>query len=579
MSIIFRQLSILLLLQICSNVKCQYNNNPYDPNRYNPNNQWNNNQQQPNQVNRRDQGGYKSPSDPISRFHHSDSRCREDLLTINPEEYVHVTTKYGKVTGRHVFLCDTPGTSERDRPGITYPSPAAHRFPPSHPSSSFNPGSSFQFRARVRSNVTAFLGIPYARAPTKENGLRFKAPRDPDHFGSMEAITFGPSCPQPLTAAAGGGPINTGPQQVGFGGGVFMERERMNQQKSAAGNKWNIERIHEDCLYLNVFSPYVSGPVGGPGFPVLVHIHGGNYDSGSGNAFPGHLLSASQQIVVVTFNYRLGLLGYFATADNASAGNFGLLDQIQAVRWVRENIRSFNGNPDSITLYGAGDAGAASAGLMAMSPLSRHMVKRVIAPGGAAVAPWALHRTHTLIKNNSLVAAFKYGCRTWNSVKLLECLSTRSYSDFTGEPVIPDVGWLAWAPVPDFATRPPGGQVLPFLPEDVLSSTSGFPFPSDFSYLTGVARDAASSTLLQDPNLVSKGFVVDAGMFEDQVQNFVRIMNGTLNQDGFKSALKFMYSPFTDPGNESLVRDGLVDVSHSMFILAMKLTFLIDDRC
>lgn len=209
-------------------------------------------------------------------------------------------------------------------------------------------------------------------------------------------------------------------------------------------------------------------------------------------------------------------------------------------------------------MFGAGDAGAASAGLLAMSPLSRHWVKRVIAPGGAAVAPWAVHTTHTLIKNNSLVAAFKYGCRTWNSLKLLECLSSRSFSDLSGDPVSPDVGWLPWAPVPDFATRPSGAQSLPFLPHDALSL--GFSFPSDFSYLTGLARHEAAHILLSDPQFIAKGFNVDSKSFEDQIQSMVRIMNGTLNQDGFKSALRFMYTPFTDPGNESLIRDGLVQV-------------------
>ena len=188
-------------------------------------------------------------------------------MTQGPEEYVHVTTKYGKITGRHVFLCDTPGTAERERPVITYPSPSAHRFPPPNPQA-FNP---VPHRARVRSNVTIFLGIPYAKAPTKENALRFKAPRDPDHFGSLEAITYGPSCPQPMGKPT---PVNVSPgvssSQRGnqpFPNPSFVnpinERERITAyQKVVGGNKWNIERIHEDCLYLNVFSPYVSVRVG-----------------------------------------------------------------------------------------------------------------------------------------------------------------------------------------------------------------------------------------------------------------------------------------------------------------------------
>jgi neuroligin len=127
----------------------------------------------------------------------------------------------------------------------------------------------------------------------------------------------------------------------------------------------------EDCLYLNVFTPWASTLVR-EAYPVMIYIHGGNFDHGSGNIFAGHMLSASQEVVVVTFNYRLGLLGFLATADNASAGNYGMLDMVQAINWVRENVRAFNGDPDKITLFGPG-AGAASAGLLALSPLTRSM--------------------------------------------------------------------------------------------------------------------------------------------------------------------------------------------------------------
>ncbi len=141
---------------------------------------------------------------------------------------------------------------------------------------------------------------------------------------------------------------------------------------------------------MNIFTPWAASIVREP-YPVMIYIHGGNFDHGSGNTFPGQMLAASQEVVVVTFNYRLGLLGltfvllqvfeksnenifqilgFFATADNASAGNFGLLDQVQAINWVRENIRAFNGDADRITLFGP-DAGAASAGLLALSPLTR----------------------------------------------------------------------------------------------------------------------------------------------------------------------------------------------------------------
>lgn len=93
----------------------------------------------------------------------------------------------------------------------------------------------------------------------------------------------------------------------------------------------------------------------------MVYIHGGDFSHGSGNVFPGYMLSMSQEVVVVTFNYRLGLFGFFATGDYHSPGNYGILDQIALLNWLKDNIRYFNGDPEKIVLFGEG-AGAASAG-------------------------------------------------------------------------------------------------------------------------------------------------------------------------------------------------------------------------
>lgn len=210
----------------------------------------------------------KSPAD-RGRYYHSDQRCIEDILTYTPEEVVSVNTRHGKVTGRISYLCDAPGVPERDRPTKTYPGADGHHFPSLSPN--------YKPRARIRGNVTVFIGIPYARSPTKENHLRFKPPQPPDHWGALETIEFRPSCPQPIE----------------FTGAAKM-----------------IFRIDEDCLYMNIYTPYASSQISQP-YPVMMYIHGGNFEHGSGNVFPGHALAESQKVVVVTFNYRLGLLGMY----------------------------------------------------------------------------------------------------------------------------------------------------------------------------------------------------------------------------------------------------------------------------
>ncbi|GLG94244.1 Esterase FE4 [Gryllus bimaculatus] len=130
----------------------------------------------------------------------------------------------------------------------------------------------------------------------------------------------------------------------------------------------------EDCLYLNVYTtrlPVNDSVVGKVIWDVVVLIHGGGFTHGSGHFddySPEHLLD--EHMVLVTFNYRLGPFGFLATDDEASPGNYGLKDQLDALRWVRRNIERFSGNPQSVSLLGF-HAGAASAHLHLLSPLSQ----------------------------------------------------------------------------------------------------------------------------------------------------------------------------------------------------------------
>ncbi|XP_054158093.1 neuroligin-2-like [Oppia nitens] len=373
-------------------------------------------------------------------------------------------------------------------------------------------------------NVTTFLGIPYARPPIREYNLRFQPPSPPTPWGSIFADRYQNSCPQYITHI---------------------------------GKDLGIPVTDEDCLYLNIFTPWAMSRVRDP-YPVMMYIHGGFFDHGSGNTFAGHMLAASQEVVVVTFNYRLGLLGYLATADNASAGNFGLMDQIQAINWVRDNIRNFNGDPDRITLFGP-DAGAASAGLLAISPITRRYIKRVIAQSGSPVADWAFIRDPLFMRNTSVVAGYAFGCRTRHTYNLVECLKSRSAIDFTTTQVKPDVGWLAWAPVVDQFTRERGYQTIPDIPENLLHENR-VEFDPEFAYMTGVTRDEGSKFLFADEELKLRNYVVDADYVHKKIADYVRIYNYTLDQDAVVRAIKFMYSPWSDPNNLTLIRQGYIDM-------------------
>uniref|UniRef100_A0A671U3Z5 Carboxylic ester hydrolase n=1 Tax=Sparus aurata TaxID=8175 RepID=A0A671U3Z5_SPAAU len=116
---------------------------------------------------------------------------------------------------------------------------------------------------------------------------------------------------------------------------------------------------------------------------VMVWIHGGGFAMGSASMYDGSALAAYQDMVVVLIQYRLGHLGFLSTGDEHMSGNFGLLDQVQALRWVQEHIHNFGGNPDLVTIFGE-SAGGVSVSLLLLSPLSNGLCQRAIAESGTA---------------------------------------------------------------------------------------------------------------------------------------------------------------------------------------------------
>jgi para-nitrobenzyl esterase len=197
----------------------------------------------------------------------------------------------------------------------------------------------------------AFLGLPYAAPPT--GNLRWRPPQPPAHWrGVRDATSFAPSCPQNPT------------------GNPFMPPGLMS----------------EDCLYLNVYTPASrSGDEGGR--PVLVWIHGGGLTQDGGRNYDPATTLAADGVVVVTINYRLGALGFLAHPALASrpggpAGNYGLMDQQAALRWVQANIRRFGGNPHNVTIAGE-SAGGLSVLAQMVSPGARGLFQKAIIQSGA----------------------------------------------------------------------------------------------------------------------------------------------------------------------------------------------------
>lgn len=229
----------------------------------------------------------------------------------------------------------------------------------------------------------SYYSIPYAKPPVGE--LRFK---DPQMLSGWDGVRDGsklpPACPQVPTSEA-------------FSGGQDVQGD-------------------EDCLYLNIFTPKPMDTR--PHLPVMVYIHGGGYLCGSTSEYPPYAL-LNEDVVLVTVQYRLGILGFLSTEDDVVPGNMGLKDQTLALSWVQRNVNKFGGDPLHITLFGE-SAGAASVHFQILTPKSIGMFKRAILQSGNALCPWAMGAKHAEVA--------EYTGRVFNcsaeegSEQLIKCL-------------------------------------------------------------------------------------------------------------------------------------------------------------
>ncbi|KAL0126797.1 hypothetical protein PUN28_005278 [Cardiocondyla obscurior] len=202
-------------------------------------------------------------------------------------------------------------------------------------------------------SIANFLGIPYALPPLGE--LRFKSPQRWNRMWTIirNATSDGKMCIQ------------------------------IDGRNEVVGS--------EDCLYLNVFVPYISEEKKPKKLPILAYVHGGGYMIGSSNSelyAPDYLLD--QDIILVTMNYRLSVLGFFSTGNQVSPGNYGLKDIKVALEWIQENIENFGGDAKSVTLVGC-SAGSAATHLLALSKKTEGLFHRYILQSGSALSTWSFH--------------------------------------------------------------------------------------------------------------------------------------------------------------------------------------------
>ncbi|XP_061177985.1 cocaine esterase-like [Saccostrea echinata] len=218
----------------------------------------------------------------------------------------------------------------------------------------------------TQAGILKFLNIPYAKPPIDE--LRFAKPKQYGAWNETRNGTIpGPVCIQ------------------------------------LSDNPYFIGRMSEDCLNLNIYVPYPLKHTHKRA--VMIWIHGGGYIFGSGSYYDGSMLALTGDVIVVTLNYRLGVLGFYCLDEVFVKGNYGLWDQMLALQWVKDNIEDYGGDPKKVTVFGE-SAGGFSVGLLSLIPKNKGLFHRIILQSGTANSPLAIGST----RKSSDIITDKVGC-------------------------------------------------------------------------------------------------------------------------------------------------------------------------
>lgn len=330
----------------------------------------------------------------------------------------------------------------------------------------------------------AFLGIPYGAPPIAE--LRWRAPEPAASWiGERDATVLPPICPQ-----------------LGFGA--------------------------EDCLYLNVWAP--EAKQGDAPRPTMVWLHGGAFVAGHANLYDGSTLAANGDVVVVALNYRLGALGFLAhpalTADpggRGSSGNYGLEDQLLALRWVKDNIRAFGGDPDNVTLFGESAGSACTCALLG-TPAAQDLVQRAIMQSGACLG-FESSLEDAEVRGETTVASL--GC---TGPDTLACLRAKSATQIVtmSSDLIGSLTQQRWRPIVDGVVIPEIAEIRPVMVPIIVGTNRneggqfGLLAATDALYKSRVAGyypnpddaqrvlDAYSATKLGSPAAAFSALVTDS---------------------------------------------------------------------
>ncbi|XP_071267854.1 neuroligin-3a isoform X1 [Salvelinus alpinus] len=370
--------------------------------------------------------------------------------------------------------------------------------------------------------VDQYLGVPYAASPVGEK--RFLPPEPPSSWSGIKNAThFAPVCPQNIHNAV---PEIMMPIWFSFSLDIVASY---------------IQDQNEDCLYLNIYVPTEDDIRDTGAKPVMVYIHGGSYMEGTGNMIDGSILASYGNVIVITLNYRVGVLGFLSTGDQAAKGNYGLLDQIQALRWISENIGYFGGDSNRITVFGSG-IGASCVSLLTLSHHSEGLFHRAIIQSGSALSSWAVN--YQPVKYTRLLSE-KVGCNVLDTLDMVDCLRKKSARELVQQDIQPARYHVAFGPVID-------GDVIPDDPE-ILMEQGEF---LNYDIMLGVNQGEGLRFV---DNVVDSEDGISGNDFDFSVSDFVDSLYGyPEGKDTLRETIKFMYTDWADRDNPETRRKTLV---------------------
>jgi para-nitrobenzyl esterase len=343
-------------------------------------------------------------------------------------------------------------------------------------------------KAINQGKVNAWLGLPYAAPPVGD--LRWKAPQPAAKFsGERDATKYAAHCAQNHV----------------FDDMVFQDNG-----------------ASEDCLYLNVYAP-AALPAGGK-LPVMFWIHGGGF-SGGGSDEPRHNgdFLPLKGVVLVTINYRLGVFGFLATEDLAkeaggASGNYGLLDMIAALNWVKTNIGQFGGDPGNVTIFGESAGSFAVSTLMA-SPLAQGLFQKAIGESGGAVA-------------GSTLAYDPLAVREAKDAKWVSTLNVKSLAELRALPTQTILD----------ATKKPGVGFPPDIDGKVLTQPVGETYAagkqSHVPLMAGWNSDEGSFMAMRGMTAIQWKDQAEK-MFKDRADEFLKLYPAETDAQALRSAIDF----------------------------------------